>query len=372
MAAPSQIRRPFQVATNQWTAGLRMFSLIRYALKASDTIETGNLIQKGSDITSKILARSFSPITGYDGSIFSASNGDYIQWDTSWTGKFLGPVTVIARCLPTSVDTAGQLWGTHDVSSGDGCTLQISAASGCGWFVGNGGGTFISDGDVAGSVNNEFTLGGSYDPSGAGTMRLYKSGVLVASNTSAGASHNTSSAGFASTGRFSTGGGAGVTFGLNGSVWWVAVFNRALSAPEMVAWTTTHDPIAMVQIPQKTRGGTGAPPPYITGNDIVVDQTFIGDSPFVLGTVLTAGAATGGDIPSSGGGGFAQINDINVFQFLNMVESIPSLTQNVIDVDQFVTFVEQYSTANNIDVGTILNLFLADEPNVLVGNRYQR
>jgi hypothetical protein len=372
MAAPSQIRRPFQVATNQWTAGLRMFSLIRYALKASDTIETGNLIQKGSDITSKILARSFSPITGYDGSIFVASNGDYIQWDTSWTGKFLGPVTVIARCNPTSVDTAGQLWGTHDVSSGDGCSLQINGASGCGWFVGNGGGTFLSDGNVPGSVNNEFTLGGSYDPSGAGTMRLYKSGVLVASNTSAGASHNTSSAGFASTGRFSTGGGAGVTFGLSGSVWWVAVFNRALSAAEMVAWTTTHDPIAMVQVPLKTRGGAGTPPPYVTGNEIVVDQTFIGDSPYVLGTVLHAGAATGGEIPSEGGGEFAQLNDINVFQFLNMVETLASLTQNVITVEQILSFVEQYNSANNVNVASFCNLFLGSEPNVLVSNRYRR
>jgi hypothetical protein len=115
-----------------------------------------------------------------------------------------------------------------------------------------------------------------------------------------------------------------------------------------------------------------APSPYITGNVIDVDQEFIGDSPYVLGTNLTAGAATGGDIPSEGGSGLTTLNSVNVFQFLNMVQVIPSLTQNVISVDQSVTFVEHFNTDTDVGVGSFCSLYLGDAPNVLVGNRYRR
>jgi len=284
-------------------------------------------------------------------------------------GPLAGSVSVITRSFhPVSVDgTVGTFFSTVDGTS-----------KGFAYYYANGG--FPTEGlvmivyDSAGNpffvhtgsranYRGELQHGARYNATNS-TIDLWLRGAKIATGTDSSHTWNPGSTGYAQTGSWH-----GQSFWWAGSLFWLAVFDRALSDAEMTAWTTL-DPYDLI-LP---KDGMMKPPLSLwnINNTVQVDQEFIGDNPYNLSTTLHAGASTGGDIPSVGGIGFTPLNEVRVDQTLFTVLTIPIATQNVIAIDQSLTLTNNWNLANQVGVGNSIELTISDQPGLLLGDRYKR
>ena len=263
------------------------------------------------------------------------------------------------RYIISKEDGGGFIWILRQLTGGD--KIQ--------WFVFDG--TIRGPQETTGFTANEWHhLCATYG-SGVG-LDIYRNGVA------------SSSTGFAAVGTLSTS-TAVVSIGSlaanTGRAWSgrlpsIRATQRRYTQDE--SWQLYQEaekgwPNLLNHVPNRTLFLPTGASDYITGNVVEVDQEFIGESPYILGTDLTASAVTGGDIPSEvEGEDIATSNSVDVIQQLITVLTIPILTQNVIAVEQSIDLIDNWNTENEVAVGTFCNLYLGDAPNVLIGNRYRR
>lgn len=190
---------------------------------------------------------------GYPGLNFQDSNGEYVDWEKK-AFTLVNSITYIGRWAPQSGASGGIMGTLTQGGAASGSLLYFDAGNALTMTVADTGSFhFTGAGTPGNDADYEYTAGGRFD-STTGTVDVWKDGIKYRSATSTAKPWNTVSTTLLQSGNIPT-----TNSEINGNIYWVAVFNKALTDPEMVAWTT-RDPFDLIwgdeQIMQPVGGPT--------------------------------------------------------------------------------------------------------------------
>lgn len=352
---------PFKPGATQWTRGMKFFAILEntYTLK--------NLCLPGVGTSSKPTDQfKVHGTAGYPGLHFLDSNGEWISWDRTALGATTGSVTVIGRWKPKAAHYGALLATIPDVGTQTGFSVGFHSALGLVMFVAHNNNFFgAATSDPSGDSGYEYTAGGSFNASAA-SITLWKGGKEVSTNTDNTQPWNTVASSVLYTGKYHNSNEE-----LDGDIFWVAYFNRALTDAEMTVWTS-QDPLDLIYGEDPIL--KAIIPPLLWANVDLDDNSFTLTGPvsFSFGDTDNADFAGTGTLVSVPGGNLILANEdgeVSVFIF----ETAVLMPFANLDIDTgLFTFVEVFSFAN-VDLDTsVFTTTIAGSPGVLASGRYRR
>lgn len=253
---------PLVVANNPWTRGLKFFST--YETSASNSTQGVVFTDMGVLPLRGTPQKSYKRIvstTGYPGIGKSGTDSPFVIWEDTADTKFLNSVSAVGRWFPRTSDLCqmcGTLNNTGSTREGWSLTLDNADNFGPGMFAYHNSTNFFvtAPGPAANYFGFEWTFGGVYNAN-LRQIKVFKDGRMIASGSNNAQAWNSVASGIPlrAPGPWPAG-----SFPSDCDVYWLAIFDRALTDAEMVVWQT-QDPLELILPETPTLGVGGLPPP---------------------------------------------------------------------------------------------------------------